>query len=242
MRCLTVFMSVLIAACILTPATSQSSTLDIQYVGSVPGPYFVKTDAPCFVSRLVCSCGDGRHFHEEENLPSRSGVAETLPFDRVTSWRLDYGDLAAFNWDVIREALRLFHGVDVGAAATCHVATSQKPVEGYDVRVAVYTAYERRVYRLQKGDDVAALSVLVPVHGVARVYSNVVRLTTGSCGCMNPPAPASDPGLCAGLGRIPYAGECGNGNDKRDFRDEPVLPSPGNELNATWGGIKALYE
>ena len=220
-----------------------AASLEISPIGKVGG-YFIKTDPVCGTTSLVWTGGTRKHFREEPGeglMTVAPGPVVDILAPGSTCWRLEFGSPGDFDWAVIKEALRLFHSVEVGAVNTCHVVHWMKAVKCHSVQATFYAPYERRLFEIRKGDKVAVISVLVPGDGAAVVYDDVrVTRTYTECTNVTEMEVLSATGLCAGVGDTPHFGNgCTGGTNKWRFEERPT-PND-REETTTWGNIKAVY-
>ena len=106
-----------IASLLLLPSSAgTSTTLYIDKTNTCPDNCYVITD-PIF--DIVTLTADDEIIPREQPMPftsQRDNPRVNVPAELPVCWRLDYGNLEDFDWNVIRTALSLFHGVDIGLA------------------------------------------------------------------------------------------------------------------------------
>jgi hypothetical protein len=222
------------ASLILVPSTIGAAELNITHELHVTDLVYVKTETECACK--VFEAIGGRE-PKEDFEPFTTTPREwpvDLYVDRAVSWRLVVGKTGDFDWSVIREALRLFYGVDIGKYMTCHIQAVVKPALCYDVTAHIYAPYCQDFYKITQAGKVALVSVLTPLDGAA-IHYNVRNDPL----CAGPTLEfLSNEGVCAAI--VQPAVGC-DGDDKRRFKDD-LMPMDRPFESSTWGKIKALYE
>ena len=235
-------MAVLCVALVLGGAPAGVRACDVDLVSIDAEAWYVYSD-PCVSAAELWwepeVRPDKRKYREDTGLLV-SAVHEGA---RVpVCWRLEDGDIDAFDWNQVMTKLEDEHGLRIGEPRDCVVGGDLLAALCYHAVIEVFPAYERRLYEVTEGDAVAMVAVLIPRNGMAIVYSDAERLDYHVCA--NAITPRGAVGTCGSASVIPEQGlscrDANGGTNKLRPRDQPVLMQPAIEAG-TWGAVKALY-
>jgi len=235
-------MVVMCVVLVLGGATSSARACEVDLVSIDASTWYVFSDA-CVQSADLWwepEVRPDKRWYRKELGSTVSAVHEAAIVP--VSWRLEFGDIDAFDWDLVKAKLEAEHNVVIGEQRDCTVCGTLLPAECYHAMVEVYPAYERRLYEVTEGGAVAVIAVLTPRDGMALVYGDPERL--GYFVCTDAAEPQSALGTCGSASAIPAQGiscrETSGGTNKLRPRDQPVQTPPETETG-TWGAVKALY-
>jgi len=235
-------MAVMCVALVLGGARSSVRACDVDLISIDTTTWYLYSDPCVGAAELLWEPEvrpDKRKYRQDTGLPV-SAVHEgaCLP----VCWRLEDGDIDAFDWNQVMAKLEDVYGLRIGEPRDCVVGGDLVPAECHRTVVEVFPAYERRLYQVSEGDAVATIAVLIPHNGMAIVYSDAERLDYYVC--TNAISPQGAVGTCGSASVIPEQGlscrDASGGTNKLRPRDQPVLMQPVTEAG-TWGAVKALY-
>lgn len=238
MRTLMVF--VCVSLLLGVPAT-VARACDVELVDVDAATWYLYSDDCVGAAELVWEPEvrpDKRRPRDEPVQVAPIQACRTIP----VVWRLESGDIDAFNWQAVRDVLAAQHGVTIGETRVCTVCGIVAPTECFRTLVEVFPAYERRVYRVSAGGEVAMVSVLAPRDGMALVYNDALALDYHVC--IGAVTPLSALGTCGSSSALPETGyscrDAAPGSGKLRPRDDPVFGQPHADFT-TWGAVKAVY-
>ena len=205
-----------------------------------PGIFYRRSDTPLTTGIVTCSQPGGNIMY--------SGSATS-----TTGWKVSVGSKMSAGLTVLVKAeLSSTFGVNVGSSTTVSASKLITPWDCWSATIAIYPAFQKRIYQVWEGADTWIIAVYIPVPGGAVHITRQSYRPAPICpGCLTPPgdqkfgipgAPKGDISDCwsDNPDDIPVLSECGKA--RKIHFEQALMQSRGSYQETTWGVVKKRYE